>query len=80
VTGRLILFLKERLIRRARVVTKGRGKSIWQMVSGNFSVQGLPSSREADEPSPWVKSLKGVLKGSTVDTEEYQRHLEELID
>ena len=76
-TGKFILFLKERLIRRARVITKGRGKSNRQMASENFSVQGLPSSQEADELSPTVKSLKGVLKGSRVNTEEYQRHLED---
>ena len=75
--SKLTLRLDEGLIRRAKGIAKRRGKSLSQMVAEYFALLGSRSSKEADELAPTVNSLKGVLKGSKLDREDYKRHLED---
>jgi len=75
--SKLTLRLDEGLIRRAKVIAKRRGKSLSQMVAEYFALLGSRSSKEPDELAPTVTSLKGVLRGSKLDREDYDRHLED---
>lgn len=75
--SKLTLRLDEALIRRAKVIAKRKGKSVSQMVAEYFALLGSRSSNEAEELAPTVKSLKGILKGSKLDREDYRRHLED---
>jgi hypothetical protein len=74
VQSKLTLRLDEGLIRRAKVIAKRRGKSLSQMVAEYFALLG---SRSPKDLAPTVKSLKGILKGSDLDREDYERHLED---
>ncbi len=75
--SKLTLRLDEGLIRRAKVIAKRRGKSLSQMVAEYFALLGSRSPKGPDDLAPTVKSLKGILKGSDLDREDYERHLED---
>ena len=75
--SKLTLRLDEGLIRRAKAIAKRRGKSLSQMVAEYFALLGSRSSKEPKELAPTVDSLKGILKGSKVDRQDYKRHLED---
>jgi hypothetical protein len=77
VQSKLTLRLDEALIRRAKVIAKRKGKSVSQMVAEYFALLESRSSKEAEELAPAVKSLKGMLKGSQLDREDYRPHLED---
>jgi hypothetical protein len=77
VQSKLTLRLDEGLIRRAKVIAKRRGKSLSQIVAEYFALLGSRSPKEPDDLAPTVKSLKGILKGSDLDREDYERHLED---
>jgi hypothetical protein len=74
---KLTLRLDEDLIDQAKSFAKKRGKSVSQLVADYFaSLANKPEKGEKDL-SPTVRSLKGVLRGTDVDAEDYRRHLEE---
>ncbi len=75
--NKLTLRLDDRLIRRAKAIAKRRGKSVSQMVAEYFRLLGSQSSRDAEELTPTVQSLKGVLKGPGLDREDYRQHVED---
>ena len=74
---KLTLRLDDKLIRHAKSYAQGTGKSVSQLVADYFaSLREEPY--ESDEVlTPIVKSLKGALRGSTIDIDNYRRHLEE---
>lgn len=74
---KLTLRIDEKLIRWAKLYAKRTGKSVSQMVADYFA---LLQPRDEDDNSnytPMVKSLKGALKDSELDRNDYKRHLEE---
>jgi hypothetical protein len=74
---KLTLRLDEDLIQRAKSFAKKRSKSVSQMVADYFaSLDKKPNRRSADL-TPIVRSLKGALRGTDVNVEDYHRHLEE---
>ena len=74
---KLTLRLDEKLIRWAKLYAKRTGKSVSQMVADYFALLQPRLEDENFDLTPTVRSLKGVLKGSGLDREDYKRHLEE---
>lgn len=74
-TAKLTLRLDARLILRAKRYAKRSGKSVSSVVADYFTALGASPD---DPPSlpPKVRSLFGVLGGSTVTEADYLRHLE----
>jgi Family of unknown function (DUF6364) len=74
---KLTLRLDEDLIRVAKSFAKKRSKSVSQIVADFFaSLDKKPDGQDRDL-TPIVRSLKGALRGTAVDVEDYHRHLEE---
>lgn len=71
---KLTLRLDEALIRRAKAEALRRGKSVSQMVSEYFDSLGEASSAHIEVP-PVTATLFGILKGETVDEDDYKQHL-----
>jgi replicative DNA helicase len=68
--------LEQELIERAKKIAQRRGKSISRMVADYF--QTLESVETDDrELAPLTRSLRGILRKSSLDEEDYRRHLEE---
>lgn len=74
---KLTLRLEEKLIRRAKFLAKKTGKSISQIVADCFALlENQPE--EHDFPlTPLVSSLKGALRGTKGEIEDYRRYIEE---
>ena len=67
-------------MRRAKAYAKREGKSLSQIVADYFSLlkQPVGESRAAEPAAaPLTQSLRGILRGSEVDEEDYWRHLDE---
>jgi len=75
VVTKLTLRLDEALIHKAKQYSEKSGKSVSQLVADYFAliVRDLPDER--DEITPRVRSLFGVLSGSGLTENDYQRHL-----
>lgn len=74
---KLTLRLEEKLIRRAKILAKKTGKSISQIVADYFALlEKQPEERDLPL-TPLVRSLKGALRGTKVEIEDYHRYLEE---
>ncbi|REJ72007.1 MAG: antitoxin, partial [Planctomycetota bacterium] len=66
--SKLTLRLDEKLIRKAKSHARRSGKSLSQLVAEYFALlDSRPSA--ASEPTPTVSKLRGVLRGSGVDTD-----------
>ncbi len=76
---KLTLRLEEQLIQSAKAHALASGKSVSQMVAEYFSLLGSPrGTQPLPQPiAPRVAKLKGVLKGTAADREDYRRYLEE---
>ena len=74
---KLTLRLDEDLIQRAKSFAKTRGKSVSQIVAYYFASLGKKPKLGTKDLTPMVRSLKGALRGTDVDLEDYRRHLEE---
>lgn len=74
---KLTLRLDDELIDQAKSYAARSGKSVSQVVADYFRL--LPEGRgQVGKPSgaPLTRSLRGVLRGTSVDEEDYRRHLE----
>jgi len=74
---KLTLRLEEELIEQAKSYAAHTGKSISQIVADYFRVITASPLPPASSPPPITKSLRGLLKNSGVDEDDYKRHLEE---
>lgn len=73
---KLTLRLDEKLIKRAKNYAEGAGKSLSQVVAEYFAA--ITSSKQSTtELTPNVSKLKGVLKGTKIDSQDYRAYLEE---
>ena len=74
---KLTLRLDEDLIEFAKAYAAETGKPLSQLVADLFRL--LREGQQMDEQSlpPRVRSLKGALKGSSLDETDYHRHLEQ---
>ena len=73
----LTLRLDEDLIQRAKSYAKKRSKSVSQLVADYFALLDKKPKQAGKDLTPTVRSLKGALRGTDVDIEDYRRHLEE---
>jgi hypothetical protein len=74
---KLTLRIDEDLIARAKAYSKKTGKSVSRMVADYLSLLPERSSNETESLTPIVRSLYGLLRGSTVDEQDYRRYLQE---
>jgi hypothetical protein len=72
---KLTLRLDDRLISSAKRHSAESGRSISQLVADFFALIEIEAGEV--EATPRVRSLRGVLAGSSLDTSDYKRHLEE---
>lgn len=73
---KLTLRMDERLINLAKKYSRRSGKSVSQLVADFFALLGHTSDEKISKISPKVRSLKGVLKDSSIDSKDYKKHLE----
>lgn len=73
---KLTLRLDDHLIKRAKKHAEQAGKSLSQMVAEYFSAITSPKEPRP-EWTPTVASLKGILKGTELDSKDYRTYLEE---
>jgi hypothetical protein len=72
---KLTLRLDDRLILSAKRHSAESGRSISQLVADFFTLIEIEAGEV--EATPRVRSLRGVLAGSSLGTSDYKRHLEE---
>ena len=73
---KLTLRLDDQLVKQAKTYAEKSGKSVSQLVADYFSLLNASSSSKS-EITPSVRRLKGVLKKSKADVQDYQKYLEE---
>jgi hypothetical protein len=73
---KLTLRLDDQLVKQAKTYAKQSGKSLSQLVADYFLLLNARSSSKP-EMTPSVQRLKGVLKKSQADVQDYQKYLEE---
>ncbi|HRU05220.1 MAG TPA: DUF6364 family protein [Candidatus Brocadiia bacterium] len=73
---KLILRVDEKLARKAKAEARRRGKTVSQMVSGYFRSLDAAGETGVDLP-PITAALAGILKGKSVNEEDYKSHLRE---
>lgn len=75
---KLTLRLDDELIREAKVQAKKRGKSVSQLVADYFTVLNAVKEKPREEKyGPITESLRGALRGASVDKEDYYSYLAE---
>ena len=73
---KLTLRMDEKIVRKAKIEAKRRGKSVSQMVAEYIESIGLQQNSKKDLP-PTTASLVGILKGKKISEEDYKTHLRE---
>ncbi len=74
---KLTLRLEDELIRKAKKYSKKTGKSVSMIVADYFEKLDVSSPEEIEGITPKVATLRGILKRTGAEEEEYYRHLEE---
>lgn len=75
---KLTLRIEEELIQKAKFYSEQTGKSVSQMVADYFALLFIKQKDEPDAPLPPVTSaLRGILRGSDIQEEDYRKHLGE---
>jgi len=74
---KLTLRLEDRLIERAKSYAASAGKSVSQIVADYINVLTSQTSKTNSPPAPVTRSLRGLLRESTLDEKDYRRYLEE---
>ncbi len=74
---KLTLRLEETLIQQAKAYAKHRGKSVSQIVAEYFALLGSETPSVDQDVGPITQALRGVLRGTGVDEQDYRKHLEE---
>jgi hypothetical protein len=74
---KLTLRLDEKLIRRAKNYAHRNGKSVSELVAELFLRLDASDSPSQRELTPVVRRLAGSLAGSSVNTADYRKHLED---
>jgi hypothetical protein len=74
---KLTLRLDDGLIRKAKRFSKKSGKSVSRIVADYFDKLDVPPPEDIEGITPKVAALRGILKRTGADEEDYYRHLEE---
>lgn len=74
---KLTLRLDEELIRRAKQYAEKTGKPVSRIVADYFALLDVGPTSAKEGSTPLARSLRGVLRGGSVDEADYRDHLEE---
>lgn len=74
---KLTLRLDADLVALAKAHAQEEGKSLSRMVADYFRLLTTRKEESDEHLPPVVRSLKGALKGTGLDKEDYHRYLEE---
>ena len=74
---KLTLRLEEELIKSAKNHANNIGKSVSQMVADYFYLIDKKSLKKSIKLTPIVKSLKGSLKNTDINEDDYKSYLED---
>lgn len=75
--AKLILNMEKHLIDSAEEYAAKNGKPLSRLVADFFHILKNSNAEEEPQLPPTVASLKGVLKGSGIQEEDYKQYLEE---
>ena len=74
---KLTLRLEDQLIEQAKSYAAHAGKSVSQIVADYFKLLTSEKIRSASNSTPVTQSLRGLLRESKLDEEDYKKYLEE---
>ena len=74
---KLTLRIDEDLIERAKAYSKAAGKSVSQLVADYLALLPQRPTGKKRRLTPNVQALRGLMRGASVDEQDYRRHLEE---
>ena len=74
---KLTLRLDDGLIRKAKRFSKISGKSVSRIVADYFDKLDVPPPEDIEGITPKVAALRGILKRTGAEEEDYYQHLEE---
>lgn len=74
---KLTLRLDEDLIRSAKKYANTTGKSVSQMVADYFYLLDKKVIKNPEQLTPIVKTLKGSLKNTVIEENDYKKYLED---
>ena len=73
---KLTLRMDRELVRRVKSYAKRSGKSLSAIVADFFELLDERKDQRRARLTPSVRSLLGVMEGSSLDEREYRKHLE----
>lgn len=68
--------MNQDLIRRVKSYARKSGKSVSAIVADFFELLDERQNRRGARLTPAVRSLLGVMEGSSLDEQDYRKHLE----
>ena len=74
---KLTLRLEDHLIEQAKSYAAQAGKSVSQIVAEYFKLLTCEKTKQSQPSSPITQSLRGILKESELDENDYKKYLEE---
>jgi hypothetical protein len=74
---KLTLRLEDQLIDQAKSYAVTVGKSLSQVVADYFKYLGKEKAEQISKSAPITNSLRGVLRNSKIDENDYKKYLEE---
>lgn len=74
---KLTLRLEEELIEQAKAYAGKAGKSLSQVVADYFRLLAAADEKPSGPSAPLTQSLRGLLKDTGVDENDYRRYQEE---
>jgi len=74
---KLTLRFEEQLIEQAKSYAAHSGKSISQIVADYFKLLTSLPNKPVPQSPPITKSLRGLLRHSNLDEDDYRTHLED---
>jgi hypothetical protein len=74
---KLTLRLEEQLINQAKRYAADVGKSLSQVVADYFKFIAADKVERPSTSAPITRSLRGLLRNSTLDEKDYKKYLEE---
>jgi hypothetical protein len=73
---KLTLRVNAQLIKKAKKYAAMNGVSVSEMVGNYFALLGKKAEQETHHALPMTSALRGVLKGVSINEDDYQAHLE----
>jgi len=74
---KLTLRLEDQLIEQAKSYAAHAGKSVSQIVADYFKLLTSEKIKSASNSTPVTQSLRGLLRESKLDEEDYKKYLED---